>query len=150
MSNSTGLVAWTLKHILPVRVKRMIALSSLAAHLKGIKDPDDELLLQLNRILHLAKYPKAMLLPVEYNDRIWQDFDTACIRAAGAACGTLKGFRMVGLTKSQARMVADRIISYLPEWLRYASVGVTRRDIYNLFISLELLTGSNRQTLNFK
>lgn len=134
------LTSWVLGKVLPDKVKRMIFMSSLAAYLRDIDQPEDEVLQKLNSVLRLSSDYRAMRFPIVFHSYIWASFDTCTITDKGIACEshTLKGFRLVGLTKPQARIVADKIIAYIPDWLRYASKNQTRKDVYRLFVTLEL------------
>lgn len=134
------LTSWVLGKVLPDKVKRMIFVSSLAAYLRDIDQPEDEVLQKLNSVLKLSSDYRAMRFPIVFHSYIWDSFDTGTITDKGIACesDTLKGFRLVGLSKPQARIVTDKIIDYIPDWLRYASKNQTRNDVYRLFVTLEL------------
>lgn len=134
------LKSWVLGKVLPNTVKRMIFMSSLAAYLRDIDQPEDEVLRKLNSVLRLSSDYRAMRFPIVFHSYIWDSFDTCTITDKGIACNsdTLKGFRLVGLSKPQARIVADKIIDYIPDWLRYASKNQTRKDVYRLFVTLEI------------
>lgn len=114
-------------------------MSSLAAYIKSLDKPDEQLIKQLNHILRLAHDPNALKLPMEFSSFIWQNFSIDLIRCEGVACDRIKDFKMRGLTRGQSRRIANRFIEKMPKWLVYSSKTKIREDIFRLFLSLEII-----------
>lgn len=133
------LTSWLLNRVLPDPIKRMIFLSSLAAYIRNLDEPDKELLQKLNEILLLSSNAEALRLPMEIHSKIWGKFDTNRLRCDGINCSNMRDFKLEGLPKSQMRIVANRLIDYMPSWLKYHSREGIRQDIYRLFLGLDLV-----------
>lgn len=125
--------------LFPDRIKRMIFLSTLAAHIRDLQQPDAETLSKLNDILLLSSDAKALRFPMEFHSRIWGKFNPVCLRKEGIAVDSICGLQTRGLAKSELRIVANRLIDYMPAWLKYQSKEGIRQDIYKLFFGLELI-----------
>lgn len=137
------LFTWLLGKMLPDQIKRMIFLSSLAAYVRNLNQPDIETLEKLNEILLLSNNAEALRLPMEISSKIWGKFNIEQLKSAGASFDEENNLSMQGLQKSQMRIVANRLIDHMPKWLKYQSKEGTRQDIYKLFLSLDLIIGRN-------
>ncbi len=130
-------LSWLLTRSLPDPIKRLIFLSSLAAYIRDLDQPDIETLKKINEIMCLSGNAEALKFPMKIHTRIWGNFDTERLSCDGINCRSLKNFRLVGLPRSQMRIIANRLIDYMPVWLKYKSREAIRQDIYMLFLGLD-------------
>ena len=137
-------LTWFLGKVLPDSIKRMIFLSSLAAYIRDLNQPDKETLQKLNEILMLSANAEALRFPMEISSKIWGRFNTESLD--GIQCGQAHAFSLKGLHKSQMRIVANRLIDHQPRWLKYQSKEGTRQDIYKLFLSLDAVMGEKAKS----
>ena len=131
-----------LGRFLTPRAKRLIFLSSLTAYIKDVHDPDNATLEKINEMFSLSENTSALKFPMQVSTRIWGGFDTAELKYAGVNCSTLSEVGSQKLAISQMRIVANRLIKYMPDWLRYESNESMRQDIFKL-----LNTSGSLQTL---
>ena len=136
-------IRWLLKKILPAAIKRLVFLSSLAAYVRDVKNPDQEMLEKLNEVLMLSSDPQALKLPMQINSVIWGKFNMDDIKVIGDQKHSSDSLSMSGLQRSQTRIMANRLIDYMPEWLRYQSKEKMRQDIYRLFLCMDQMKSKN-------
>lgn len=118
--------------VLSPSAKRMIFLSSLAAHLKNVNNPDRDLLEKLNELMSLSKDSSALRLPMLMQARIWDSFDVSEIKQLNAPVKTLAEVPGSRLSMAQLRILSIRIIRHIPKCLHYDSTEMMRQDIFKL------------------
>lgn len=119
--------------------KRMIFLTSLTAFIKDSKNPDDLVLEKLNELFSLSKDPNVLRGPMMLHPRIWDAFSMTDLRDKGITCTTLSKLEPQTMSMSQFRILANHLIRYAPEWLRYDSATNMRNDIYKLLRNTQAL-----------
>lgn len=129
-----------LNTLLPDRIKRMIFISSLAAHIKEVSNPDKVLIGKLNKLLELSSSDGALKLPMSAHQRIWHNLEPntiyASTRQSDSPLTSLSELQSHRLPPQQLRIVSEQIIKFTPDWLRYGSNRQIRSDLMRLFSNM--------------
>lgn len=134
-----SLGTWLLNKTLSSSIKRLIVLSSFAAHIRDLNKPDDETLEKLNQIMALSSDAKAMLFPMKLHSRIWSRFDHQKLEEIGFAFNDPHAITTENISNSQIRILIKQVINSLPQWLVYQSHEEMRKDFYHLLTTLDVL-----------
>lgn len=148
MSQAAAVAAWTLQGLFgrmlgamfSNHVKRLILLSSLAAYMNNIKNPDNAVVTTLNELFKLSKSPAALKLPMQMSPQLWGKFDEAVLKEAGIECDKFCQLHEERVVIAQLRIIASRLIQYMPNWLKYDSNERIKKDIINLMLNAEKFT----------
>lgn len=120
-------------------IKRLIFLSSLAAYMENVTNPDNHTVNTLNELFSLSKSSAALKLPMQSHSKIWGSFDIRELNSSGIECKNMCELKNRKLTVPQLRIVASRLIRYMPKWLMYSSKENMKKDIFKLMQNIEKL-----------
>jgi hypothetical protein len=109
-----------LKILLPIKIRRMIVLSSITALIEQ-KPPTYEITEQLNRILNLCNNPKAIEFPMIIKSIIWKK----AMEKNSAKLNNLK-------TSSTNELITF-FLENIPEYLIYGEPSDIKEDFIKLF-----------------
>ncbi len=125
---SSTLVTSILARVIPVPIKRMILFASLSANISGDKFKlNSSTLHKLNDVMALSKRDDALILPVKLCKVIWRG-DAGEIVLYPAKEGS----------SEEEEMVA-RLLSLIPDWLKYPNRKALREDMVQLLRNQELI-----------
>ena len=112
-------------------------LSSLAAYVKGIKNPPLAALERLNNLMALSNNTNALLFPIEIKSKIWANMPPEELEKSIGSIKTLHELRAEDLNVAQKRILTSIVISRAPKCLLYGSNNSIRKDIYRMFDNLD-------------
>lgn len=116
--------------------KRMIFISTLAGYLKQYNQSDPIMLNKLNELFSLSGSPKALEYPMTFHSKIWGKFDIEKLNCIGVDCKLPSDISSTRLAFSQRRRIAQELVKFVPDWLRYGSLTVMQNDVILLLNNL--------------
>ncbi len=118
-----------LEAVVPNRTKRLIVISSLCPVVSDEPDVSTEYLTMLNTQLSLCREENALQLPLNMSQAIWKQFiDNEST-----------------LENKDPTYLASRIITYVPEWLKYDKDAVILDEVQTLLHFNEVYKNVNTQ-----
>lgn len=135
MKQGTRTEGWLVRLLgaaLPDYAKRILFLSSLAAHMNNVSNPDRELMEKLNELMSLSKDTGALRLPMLLHGKMWDTLDISELKQLDTPIKSLTEVPGAKLKMAQVRILAARIIRHIPKCLHYDSKEAMRNDIYRL------------------
>lgn len=138
---ATGWFTSMLSIVLPKRLKRLIFLSSMIAYIQGTEKPDKALAGKINQLLSLAHRDNAMNTPSAIKDHIWPNIiprDEPIGRTGIALCDLCE-IEDYQVNATQARFISNRIISGMPEALKYGSNRQIKSDLVTILVNIPKL-----------
>lgn len=135
------LVTAFLKMILNEHMRRVIFIASLHAQIKDIRQPDKDVLEKLGNVMSLSlKYKEAPELAMYVSGRIWKKpVSISCHTGICFHIEDLKDIGMINLNAEQMRIIADQILKVIPDWLRYGSNRMMKKDVMKLLGNLQAI-----------
>lgn len=113
--------------LFPRRIKRLVFIGFMLKYLRGNKNPDLDLLKELNKTFNVASDARAMQLPLIFKDVIWQDFN---LKGIDIQFDVIDGKRY--LTPVSKVNICYYISGHIPKWIRYASTERIYTDVMML------------------
>lgn len=115
--------------VMPMRMKRLVAMTTLQIQLTRDGIFKEEAIEKLNRVMRLARSDKALLLPAELYSTVWDE--TTLHRAVQEA---LHGKPVEACEPEEARRFGEAVLPLMPSWLRYGrSRDDQLKDLIDLF-----------------
>lgn len=115
----------------------MMFLSSLAAYVKGIKNPPLAALERLNNLMALSSNVNALLFPIEIKSKIWANMSSEDLEKHLGCNKTFQELKVGDFNVAQKRILTSMIINKAPKCLLYGSNNSIRKDIYKMFDNLD-------------
>jgi hypothetical protein len=135
-----SLITRLIGKVLPDRMKRIIFVSSLVAHINDCKNPDKELLSKINTLLTLSGERGALVLPMKMHSQIWDKVELIEVfTSKNIPIDDIHQIAEYKFVKNQARLVSEELVKRTPRWLRYASNTQMRSDLIKVFNNMENL-----------
>ena len=104
--------------------KRLIFVVTLFAGLNKARETSLESLQTLNNKLGVTEYDAALEFPVLMAGRIWGDLTLDCV--LGGEC--TGGRQCQSLCQEELARMADKVLSIMPKWMRYAPLETMLKD----------------------
>ena len=111
-----------LEALVPIRMRRAIFASSLAAYLNDLNAPDKHLATQIGTLMDLTCDPASLMYPMQINHFIWKNLDHSTIDLHTKQC----------MTPQDLRSFCTDVITQTPSWLHYNTRRAMREDVYRL------------------
>lgn len=130
-----------LKFFLNGHMRRIVLISSLHAQIKGVKQPDSDILEKLSDVMSFGlKYKEAPEIAMYVSGRIWHNpINISCHSGVCFEIKDLKDINKINLNYTQMRIVSDQILKSIPEWLKYDSNRNMKRDVMKLLVNLQAI-----------
>lgn len=123
-----------LEKILPDRTKRLIFVSSFLAHIQICDSSDRNLISKLNLLLDLSADDNALVLPMQWHERIWSDVHVdKILHDKGIEISNINQILEIEFMSPKVRTLSEDIIKAMPKWLKYDSNTRMRSDLIKLF-----------------
>lgn len=120
--------------VLPIRIKRLIFISTLFAGIKNITDPSDTHLHKLNDLMKLSEIDQAIGLPMCFGNWLWKKRlpEGIFLRYQKDSVLQLCEINNKELSDVEMRIIANTVINRTPAWLLYTSRRKMRDDLIQL------------------
>lgn len=117
----------------PRKFKRLVFLSSILGIIDDIKNPTDEIISKLNEILSLAHDKKALMLPIYIHSFIWKGVMEPAMEKDQQLVDSIRNVVGGVIDEDSKNYLIDFFITHSPEWLRYGSIDLIKKELNTLF-----------------
>lgn len=120
---------------LPIRVKRMMFLSSLFAYLIGKKKPSDQSIKRLNVVLKLYNDHDAIKFPILIYKSLWKSLDDN-INFYSDIGETFAQYAKRLAVSGRSREIGEVVFRHSPYWMLYGDRETIVKDIETMIFNV--------------